>query len=64
MWRFIADLSAVIRDVSLFSGGGGPLFFWGGVIIFSPLVGGRIYNFFQGFLGEDHNFLKVFLLRK
>ena len=30
LWRFIADLSAVIRDVSLFSGGGEGHYFGGG----------------------------------
>ena len=50
-----------LRDVSLFSGGGA--LFWGEVIIFFPLVWGRVTIFFK-VLGEDHNFLKVFLLRK
>ena len=52
-----------IRDVSLFSGGGGRATILGErVIIFFPLVWGRVS--IQGFLGEDHNFFKVFLLRK
>ena len=45
-----------IRDMSLFSGGGGHNFF--------PSCLGEGHNFFQDFLGEGHNFLKVFLLRK
>ena len=50
------------RDLSLFSGGGGTIL-GEGVIIFFPLVKGRV-PFFKGFLGEGHNFFKVFLLRK
>ena len=46
------------RDVSLFSGEGGPLF-WGGGSFFSLLSGGGPH-FFQDFLGEGHNFLKYF----
>ena len=44
--RFLAA-SKVIKDVSLFSGGG-------------ALFGGEGHNFFPSCLGEGHNFFKFF----
>ena len=38
-----------LRDVSLFSGGGGGTILGGRVIIFSPLVWERVTNFFKVF---------------
>ena len=51
------------RDVSLFSGGGGPLF-WGGGSDFFPSRLGESHNFFQGFLGEGQNFFKSIFIDK
>ena len=51
----------LLRDVSLFSGGGA--LFWGGHNLF-PSCLGEGHNFFQGFLREGRNFFKVFLLKK
>ena len=48
-----------LRDVSLFSGGGGTTL-RGRVIIFFPLVWGRVIIFFKVFLGVGHNFFKKF----
>ena len=50
-------LNYFVRNVSLFSGGGGR------VIIFF-LLSARGSQFFPRFLGEGHIFLKIFLLRK
>ena len=52
-------LHGSLRDVSLFSGGGGGHYFGGDGHNFSLLSGGGS-QFFQGFLGEGHNFLKYF----
>ena len=57
-------LHFVIKDVSLFSGGGEGHSFWGRVILISLLSGGGSQFFFQGFLAEGHNFFKFFLLKK
>ena len=57
--------NTMIRDVSLFSGGGGEgHYFCGEGHNFFPSRLWEGHNFFQGFSGEDHNFFKVFLLRK
>ena len=49
-----------LRDVSLFSGGGGGEghYFGGEAHNFFPSRLGEGHNFFQGFLGECHNFFK------
>ena len=56
------EIKPTIRDVSLFSGGGGGG--RGESRNFFPFCLGEGDNFFQGFLGEGHDFFKVFLLRK
>ena len=60
------SIARTLRDVSLFSGGGGGEgHYLGGVIIFFPLVWGRVTIFSMVILGEGHNFFQVFfLLRK
>ena len=60
---FLAEGEINLRDVSLFSGGGGGTILGEGHNFF-PSCLGKGHNFSQGFLGKGHNFLKVFLLRK
>ena len=57
-------LHFVIKDVSLFSGGGEGHSFGGRVILISLLSGGGSQFFFQGFLAEGHNSFKFFFIEK
>ena len=59
-----ANVTSLLWNVSLFSGGGGGHNFCGEGHNFFLSCLGEGHNFFQDFLGEGHNFLKAFLLRK